>query len=573
MNPSAIVESGQNRMKHDMNRRKFLEQVLRGGVALGLSPLLASCATMRRGDLRGRRPNIVMIMVDDMGYSDIGCYGAEIRTPHIDWLAENGVRLTQFYANPVCTPTRGSLLTGRYAHQAGVATNNTWPSYNPSLTEKEHEQVLKTRGNNFWQHHQFPAYNVLRTDTCTTIGHVLRAAGYQTFLSGKWHVGDEKRFWPCHQGFDRSFVMIWGGGGHFKPPWCPYALDDQPFTEFPDDFYTTDYFFKYGMEFIERRDRHKPFFLYLSPSSPHAPFQAWPEDIKKYDGVYDAGWDEMRRQRLAKQIRLGLYPPGTKLPPRHPELHAWEDEKNKAKAADAMEVVAAMIDRIDQKVGELISFLRARGELENTVIMFFSDNGGVPASLDREAFHPWGEARSVPCTKTKGWTHEGGIRSPLVVTWPGHLPTGVINTRYAGHVMDILPTCLALAGGQYPRDREPLEGASLLPALVNPQYAAPRTLCWEFSGSGAIRDGDWKLVREFADNYFGRGDAKERMGRWELYNVCTDPGEIHNLIEQYPAKARELEAKYFAWEQRVGVVPYETILKLRAEFRAAGSKP
>jgi len=373
--------------------------------------------------------------------------------------------------------------------------------------------------------------------------------------------------------------MIWGGGAHFKPPWAPYALDDQPFTEFPDDFYTTDYFFKYGMEFIERRDPAKPFFLYLTPSAPHAPFQAWPADIKKYNGVYDAGWDEVRRQRLAKQIQLGLYPPGTELPPRFAGLPAWAAEKQQEKAANSMEVMAAMVDRVDQKIGELIALLRRRGELENTVIMFFSDNGGTPTSFGQpvEAFHPWGETRNTPCSKQKGWTHEGGIRSPLVVAWPGHLPAGAINHNHAGHVMDILPTCLDLAGGEYTRQMghrliQPVEGASLLPALRDPRHAAARTLCWELAGSGAMREGDWKLARAFTDQYCGKGEATERTGRWALYNVRTDPGEVHDLIAQHAAQARELEAKYFAWEKRVGVVPYERIKKLQAEFRAAGAK-
>lgn len=233
--------------------------------------------------------------------------------------------------------------------------------------------------------------------------------------------------------------MIWGGGAHFKPPWCPYAPDDQPFTEFPDDFYTTDHFFKCGREFIERRDPAKPFFLYLTPSAPRAPFQAWPADIAKYNGVSDAGWEEVRRQRLAKQIQLGLYPPGTELPPWTEGMPGWAEEKHKENAANSMEVMAAMVDRVDQMIGELIALLRRRGELENTVIMFFIDNG----------------------------------------------------------------------------------------------------------------------------------DTTGRTGPWELYNVRTDPGEMHNLIAEYPAKARELEAKYFAWEKRVGVVPHEQIKKLQAEFRAA----
>lgn len=559
-----------------INRRSFLQCAAVCGAGLGFAPLWSSCAAPRRAAAVGpaKRPNIVMLMVDDMGYSDIGCYGAEIRTPNIDGLAEQGVRLTQFYTNPVCTPTRASLLTGCYAHQAGLATNNTWPSDDHGLYGPDSDRVKK-RGNSFWQEMQFPAYNVLRTDTCTTIGHALKAAGYRTFMSGKWHVGDEKKYWPCNQGFDRSFVMIWGGGGHFAPTWCPYALDDQVFTDFPKDFYTTDYFFRYGMEFIEQRDPDQPFFLYLTPSAPHAPYQAWPEDIKKYDGVYDAGWDEVRRKRLEKQIALGLYPSETELPPRIAEQAGWSEEERKQDAVDSMEVLAAMVDRVDRNLGELIAFLRRRGELENTVFMFFSDNGGTPTAYGqpRKAFHPWGETRNTPCSKQKGWTHEGGIRSPFIMCWPGHLPAGAINRDYPGHVMDILPTCLDIAGTEYPRESngrrlEPLEGTSLLPALRDPSYAPPRTLCWEFSGSGAIRDGDFKLVREYTDQYFGKGEATQRTGPWRLYNVRTDPGEIHDLVAQYPEKARELEAQYLAWEKRVGVVPHETVLERQAEFRA-----
>ena len=555
-----------------MNRRKLIQHL---GAAAGCAATgaLTSCAGIINRPLR-RRPNIVLITVDDMGYSDIGCYGAEIRTPHIDWLAANGARLTQFYTNPVCTPTRASLLTGRYAHQAGLATNNTWPSVNHNLSPEELEKATARRGNSFWDRMAWPAYHVLRTgDTCVSLGDVLRAAGYQTFMAGKWHVGDEKKYWPCNQGFDRSFVMIWGGGGHFKPPFSPYALDDQPFMDFPDDFYTTDYFFKYGIEFIEQSDRSKPFFLYLTPSAPHAPYQAWPEDIKKYDGVYDEGWDVIRERRLARQKQMGLYPDSLQLPPRIEGQTSWADEKDKENAANSMEVLAAMVNRVDQKVGELISTLRRMGELDNTLILFCSDNGGTPTTFGKppQAFHPWGETRNTPCSKQKGWTHEGGIRSPLVAFWPDRIPAGAINHGYAGHVMDFMPTFLEVAQSSYPESLngcrpEPMEGTSLLPALMNAQSLRAGRLFWEFSGSGAAREGDWKLVREFTPLYFGRGEAKQRSGQWELYNVREDPGETNNLIERHPEKARQLQAAYFEWEKRVGVVPYEEIKQKQSEL-------
>jgi arylsulfatase len=234
-----------------------------------------------------------------------------------------------------------------------------------------------------------------------------------------------------------------------------------------------------------------------------------------------------------------------------------------------------MIDRVDQKLGELIALLKRRGELDHTVFFFFSDNGGTPTTYRSytNAFHPWGETRNTPCSKQKGFTHEGGIRSPFIMAWPGRTQPGAINRGQVGHVMDILPTCLDLAGAEYPkalpgRHIEPIEGLSLWPAASDPSHAAPRTLFWEFSGSGAVRDGDWKLVREFTDQYFGKGEATERTGQWHLYNVRTDPGEIRDLIAEHPEKARELEARYLAWEKRVGVVPHEEIKARQAAFKA-----
>ena len=534
-----------------VSRRSFLGACgACGAAAAGATPWLAGCAAPSAA--RGRRPNIVLIMVDDMGYSDIGCYGAEIRTPNLDRLAAGGMRFTHGYNNAICAPTRASLMTGLYPHQVGIGTN------------------IAKLNDPFWSTKPWPGYQSFRRETAAMIPELLRPAGYQTFMAGKWHLGDEPERWPVHRGFDRSFALVWGGSEHFKPRWAPFALDGQPYTEFPADFYTTDYFTKYAIEFVDRADRERPYFLYLSYSAPHLPWEAWPEDIAKYKGAYAPGWEEIRRRRFARQKEMGLFAPGVRLPPRDPEGAGAESDPDRAKWAERLEVYAAMIDRVDQNVGRLLEAIERRGERENTLILFLSDNG---AWATRFSGLPWAETGNTPFRLFKGWNHEGGICTPLIAHWPGRVPAGTINRRQYAHVKDFMPTFLDLAGAAHPRTFEghrilPLEGRSFLPALLDPDAAHNTPVFWECGGNGAMRDGRWKLVRFFNEGRMGpEANEPPRTGAWELYDLETDPTEIDDLASREPGRLRAMAAAHEAWARRVGVVPQEEIARALKAFR------
>ena len=531
------------------DRRSFL-QVL-GGSAL------AGCGA---GDLAQAdgRPNIVVIMADDMGFSDVGSYGGEIATPNLDALARGGLRFRHFYNAGRCCPTRASLLTGLYPHQAGVG------------------HMISDLGS--------PSYQGYLNDRCVTIAEVLREAGYSTLMSGKWHVGESRPHWPLDRGFDEYFGLISGGSNYFKLDGArQMASGNDPFVP-PDDgsFYMTDAFSDGAVRFLERHgSKSEPFFLYVPYTAPHWPLHAKPEDIGKYEGRYSMGWDELRRRRFARQAETGIRADSWTLSSRDPDVPSWDDADDKALWERRMEVYAAMIDCMDQGIGRIVETIRGLGKLDNTLVMFLSDNGGCHESADIEqgtprntwadpnampggpdSFdgydRPWANASNTPLRMFKSWVHEGGISSPLICHWPDGIgvPAGSV-TDAPGHVIDLMATVVDLAGADYPRSRDgvaitPLEGRSLRPVLETGSREGHEAICWEHQGNRAVRMGRWKLVSK-------RQRGNHAAGEWELYDLGEDRSELRNLASEMPERVAEMEAAWLAWGERVGWIPFDQL--------------
>ncbi|HEX7653560.1 MAG TPA: arylsulfatase, partial [Verrucomicrobiae bacterium] len=401
------------------------------------------------------RPNIVLILADDLGYSDLGCYGSEIATPNIDRLAQSGVALTQFYNQARCCPTRAALLTGRYPHQVGIG--DMIDDYAASARAAADSQA--------YQDH-------LATNT-PTIAERLRAAGYQTLMVGKWHLGRRPEEWPVHRGFDHSFVQIDGamnyyGGDSKAGPRAHMAIDDKPYTPPHDGFYTTDAFTDHALAYLDaavQGTNHQPFFLYLPYNASHWPLQAPEEEVAKYHGRYDAGWQAIREARLKKQVRLGLLPHGQELSPMdRGNARPWDQlsPEMRTQWARRMEVYAAQTEHLDRGVGRVMAELHRLGVESNTVVLFLSDNGGAaedPNGGDkmapigsRDSFRgyarPWATVSNTPWRRHKTTAYEGGISTPLIVHWPAGQAAEVTGKwiREPGHVTDLAPTFLALAG-------------------------------------------------------------------------------------------------------------------------------
>jgi arylsulfatase A-like enzyme len=430
-----------------------------------------------------------------MGFSDLGCYGSEISTPNLDGLAHRGVRFTQFYNTARCCPSRASPLTGLYPHQAGIG------------------DMVENRG--------VPSYQGYLNDRCVTIAEALRQGGYRTLMSGKWHVGETRPHWPTDRGFDRYFGLISGASNYFRlDPGRQMAIDDQPFTPQPGSFYMTDAITSRAVDFLDRYGRlEKPFFLYVAYTAPH-----WP-----------------------------LTPPDPAAPP-------WDTVSDRHARDLKMAVYAAQIDRLDQDIGKLLVKLRQIGADENTLALFLSDNGGCAEEVDRckpavpagdpDSFLsyglPWANASNTPFRLYKHWVHEGGIATPLIACWPAGVKLQRIKTSALGHVIDLMATCLDVAGVEYPgtyQDRQiaPLEGRSLVPIFRGGRRQDHPALFWEHEGNRAVRQGNWKLVSRYPD-------------AWELYDMEADRTEMTDLAAKYPEKARELLASYAAWARRCGVV-------------------
>jgi arylsulfatase A-like enzyme len=521
--------------KNSRNRRSAL-------LILTLTALFAcTLLEIRAADAAGAsRPNIVIIMADDMGFSDIGCYGGEIETPNLDRLAARGLRFTQFYNTSRCCPTRAALLTGLYSHQAGVG------------------HMINNLGS--------PAYQGFLNDRCVTIAEVLRTNGYLTGMSGKWHVGEDRPHWPVDRGFDRSFALISGGTSYFKlDEGRKMAIEEQPYTPPAEGFYITDAITGSAVALVSGFARMgRPFFVYAAYTAPHWPLHALEKDVAKYKGKYRIGWDELRKRRHQRMIELGIVDPRWPMTPRDPEVPAWEDAKNKDDWERKMEVYAAQIDRMDQGIGKIVEQLRADGVLENTLIMFLADNGGCAEKVNRGSpgvragekdsylsyGPPWANASNTPFRLYKHWVHEGGISTPLIVHWPAVVkPSGM--THQPGHLVDLMATSLEVARAPYPRHylgREilPLEGRSLLPIFQGKTREGHDAIYWEHEGNRAVRQGKWKLVAQF-------------KREWELYDLEADRTELKNLAADHPEVVRHLLSKYESWVARSGVLPWEQI--------------
>lgn len=513
------------------------------------------------------RPNLIVILADDLGWSDIGCYGSEIPTPHLDALAAGGVKFSAFYNGAQCCPTRASLISGMYPHEAGVG----------DMIDAHSLAVRQAAAS--------PHYSDRLDPRAKTIAEHLRAVGYQTYMTGKWHLGYADGQRPLQRGFDRYHGIISGADSYFKPKSLREGDTPADAKTLPAGYYTTDAFTTKAIDFIREGDAAKPFFLYLAYNAPHAPFHAPEDEIAKHRGKYDAGFEVIRERRLAKQKQLGLVPASIQMPPRDPNSQPWAGSPAQMKEVRNMEIYAAMVTRMDANVGRLTAFLKERGQLENTLILFLSDNGAWASGATYE--QEWAETGDTPFRLFKLFTHEGGIRTPCIAHWPARIPAGAVQSRQYAHVKDILPTLLAAARGNGVMEKDsadptstlthqdsttpslpgslPLSGRSFLPALLDPGHAANETLFWERLGNEAVRDGRWKLVRCYNEirDYNARTKrgpgSGTRTGSWELYDLDTDPNETRDLAAQHPERVAEIIARHATWSQRVGVIPREQI--------------
>lgn len=490
--------------------------------------IASSCPAAETASVRSGHPNLIIILADDLGFSDIACYGGEIRTPALDRLAEEGVRFTQFYNMARCGPSRASLLTGLYPHQTGHAQ---WGVERAGLKRP-------------------PAYAGFRTDI-PTLPAVLKDAGYNTYMSGKWHLGSAPESWPVQRGFDRYWGMIGGATGYFRPTEL-MVMDDQKW-DVPQEFYMTDATTEHALQFLDlQKKRAAPFFLYVAYTAPHFPLQAREEDIAAYKGVYDEGWDVLRERRFARLQQLGIVGPETRLSPRAEELPAWDAAPQNARdvwKAD-METYAAMVDVMDRGVAKIMEKLRDIGAHDDTLVVFLSDNGacaeGAQAKSGRSRTYGVHGANfsNTPLRMFKKWSHEGGISTPFIAWFPRRIPAGRIE-RAPAHIIDLFPTFAELAGlpgtASEPGKRlAPVEGISLVPLLTEGRATPERTLFWEHIGNRAVRRGDWKLVAE-------------NKGPWELYDLSHDRSELDDLAATRPETVRSLAELWTAWARRVGV--------------------
>ena len=496
------------------------------------------------------RPNILLILCDDLGFSDLGCYGGEIETPNLDQLAAEGTRFTQFYNCAVCVTTRSALLTGLHPR---------------------HGKGGRLR------------------KSMVTLGEAMQQAGYATALTGKWHLGSEPPNRPIDRGFEEYYGLLSGCSSFFNPSKPdpifynggnirPFAHNETRITEFPDDFFATDAFTDHAIETIQRYAKgDKPFFVHLCYTAPHFPLHAHPEDIAKYREKYKEGYDALRGAREAKQIELGLF---KKQPPLSPvdlktgdfkydyDVPVWDDLEPAGRKLEEnrMEVYAAMVDRMDQGIGRVLKSLDDAGVAENTIVLFLSDNGGcaswpvrnyngfreynkgVPVG-DARGYEfvgkGWGWAQNVPFRRHKTWCYEGGIGTPMIVRWPNHVAEGAI-THQVGHIVDFMPTFLELAGGKYPTEFGgekilPVEGKSLVPILNGAERDPHESLSWALMGNRAIRQGDWKLV-------WGASDKQ-----WELYDLSVDRSETNDLAKEQPERVKTMAEEWDSWAKTVEV--------------------
>jgi arylsulfatase len=491
------------------------------------------------------KPNIIVILADDMGFSDLGCYGSEIPTPNLDALAADGLRFTRFYNTGRCSPSRTALLTGLYSQQAGIGL----------LTEDKKQ----------------PGYRGQLNDQCVTLAEVLGSAGYFTAISGKWHVGHDngKEPGPWVRGFQRSLNAAKGAFYYGHGNGSTLFLDGEEIAasdeRLPENWYVTDLWTTYSLKFIDEAiQEEKPFMLYLPHIAPHFPLQAPADEIEQFRGNYKMGWDELRKSRYAKQIELGIIDESWPLSKRPDDVPAWDSlsAEEQDRFDHMMAVYAAVVAHLDKSIGDLVSGLKERGVLDNTLILFMSDNGGSgeptwkglsigdPTQPDSRWLcgAGWAYAQCTPFYRYKRYNHEGGISTPLIAHWPaGIVAKGELRNQMS-HLIDVMPTVVELGGATYPEQYKghqilPMEGTSLVPTFGNKPLDR-EVLYWEHMRNAAMRVGDMKLVREGGN------------GAWELYDMAKDRTEQNNLARKHPEQVQTMAAKWNIWANRANVLPY-----------------
>jgi len=521
------------------------------------------------------KPNVVLILNDDMGYSDIGCYGGEVDTPNLDRLAARGLRFSQFYNTARCSPSRASMLTGLHPHQTGVGilTYDSGPEgYAGNLNQR-----------------------------CVTIPQALKTNGYTTYMSGKWHVAsnltEPTDTWPLQRGFDHFFGTIIGAGSFYDPNTLTRGNDSAEHEARAEGFFYTDAISDQAVAYIEQHQSEspeRPFFTYVAYTAPHWPLHAHDADIAKYRGRFDKGWDALREERLNRLVESGLLSEAWKLTDRDPTQPPWSDAEQKAWLLRCMEVYAAQIDRMDQGIGRIVAALEKCGQLDNTVIIFLADNGACAEDIPEgvtvdelvnklmiaraktrsgEPVHfgndparmpgpentyqsygtAWANLSNTPFRLYKHWIHEGGISTPLIVHWPKGIAEAGGIRHAPGYLPDIMATILDLTGTAYPasfegRPIEALEGRSLVPVLARDGLQRP-PMFWEHEGNAAVRIDRWKLVKRYPQP-------------WELYDMEADRTELHNLAAAHPERVADMARQYDAWATRCGVIPREKIVAL-----------
>jgi len=534
--------------------------------------ILIGCNLSPKQTTTKEKPNIIVVMVDDMGFSDLSSYGSEINTPNIDKLATNGLQFTQFYNAGRCCPSRASLLTGLYAHKTGLGY----------MTAQDYGK---------------PGYRADMNTECVTIAETLKEAGYGTYMAGKWHVNlnfkpeESKHNWPLQRGFDKFFGTLIAAGSY----WNPLTLVEvNEYVQASDDFYYTEAITDKSIDYITQHDTEKPFFLYMAYTAPHWPLHAREEAIAKHRGKFSEGWDVLREKRHQKLKDLGIVDANTVLPARDEKNIAWESVENKEWEQTRMEAYAGTIEHLDQGIGKLVTSLKEQGKLDNTIIFFLSDNGGdktehingmignsgkpwsvmnyVPTHTKKGelvisgdypgvALGPdttyggyglkWANLSNTPFKKFKTYMHEGGISAPLLVHWPAGIQAKNELRKQPAHIIDIMATCLDIANVDYPKTFndnviKPIDGKSMLPIFKNDSKVHD-TLYWEHQGNKAIRIGDWKLVSKLEKN------------KWELYNLAIDRTETKNLSTQQPKRVAQLRKAYNTWAKASNVEPWESM--------------
>jgi arylsulfatase len=540
-------------------------------VALGV--LLGGIASSANG--QAKRPNILVIVADDMGYSDIGSFGGEIQTPNLDRLARAGERFTSFYVGATCSPTRSMLLSGSDNHIAGLG--NMAEFLGPQQKGK-------------------PGYEGHLNNHVASIATVMRDAGYHTYMAGKWHMGEAPENWPAALGFERDFTLLQGGGSHWGDmmypnpahPHLTFTLNGKLLEKLPENHFSSQAYSDFIMKCVdENKDDDKPFFAYLAFQAVHSPYAAPDDWLDKYKGQYDEGYEALRATRIARMKELGIIGKDVQPFPRLPRVPAWDSltPEQQRLSARKMEIYAAMLANMDYHIGRVLDHLKGIGKLDNTLVIFFSDNGPEPtelATLVESAFSPeaknwfvehfdqrpgnwgrkgsavdygpaWAEAGSAPFRMFKGYVAEGGIRSPLIIAGPGVERAGEINSAFL-HVMDIAPTLYELAGAKHPSQKSsgkiaPLQGKSLVPLLAGKSSSVRRArdwIGWELFGNRALRQGDWKILNLLR--------AAGGTGDWQLFNLEIDPAETHDLAKDNPKKLKKLIALWEHYAKDNGVI-------------------